>query len=447
MPVIRVPLERLSPRNLVEWVVQKMNDDTLPLTMKRHMYKNKNISDYPSLALWLHEISNPAIEIVSFFTYSTLIEFFGDVIVSKSGGGIEEISIPRIGTIPLSNGVESFEEIEELTKDYFFKYMKVLYDVYTKFENFGAYHDFEEMKKEFDELEASLPRIESLFTSPSREDFQSKLRDAENNASQIGKKAESILNRFFYAVREANMTLSKTDILEKYKNPKKNYWNWAEKEEVLKKFSKDAGREEEDEALQNLAQVVRNFLNAYLVTDNQHQQSSIRQNVENVETALKKIRDCRNMSAHQELRLEDVKTILQSVSHSISKIESVVPRCCLVVRAELSPWITVLKLRMEGKKDLVEVHYPTRHLEKYTCFAGHSDIIRASEDFDLFLALPTNSPHHNQFFLVRYGEISDMGVVTYQSRFGSQRELEELAIKIKLQESPQTEYMPIPEAV
>jgi hypothetical protein len=447
MPVIQVPLEKLSPRNLVKWVVQKMSEDTLPSAMKRHMHKNKKISDYPSLALCLHGSSNRAMEIVSFFTPNALIDLFEYMTAPKLGTGIEEISFPRVGTVTLSDGLESFKEAEELMKKYFSDYMGIIYDIYTKFEDFGAYRDFEEMKKEFDELEVSLPRIESLFTSPNREDFLSKLRDAEKNASQIGKKAESILNRFFYAVREANMTLSKTDILEKYKNPKKDYWNWAEKEEALKKFSKDASRDEEDEALQDLAQVVRNLLNAYLVTDNQHQQSSIRQNVENIETALEKIRDCRNMSAHQELGLEDVKIILQSVSHSISKIESVAPRCCLVVRAELSPWITVLKLSMEGKKGLVEVHYPTRDLEKYTCFAEHSDITRASEDLDLFLALPTKSPDYNQFFLVRYGEISDKGVVTYQSRFGSQSSLQKLAIEIKLKESPKTEYVPIPEAV
>jgi hypothetical protein len=415
-----------------------MNDDALPADMKGHICENKDIRDYSSLALWLHKISNPAIEIVSFFTPNSIIELFGDMIAPKSGGGIEEIIFPHIGKVNLSSGIGGEDD---LIKTYFFRYIEKLYKEYTTFESFGTYRTFENMKKIFSELSYSLIQIDKLSTSPNREDFRKELEKAENNVIRIGKFTESILNKFFYVIREIYMVLSKTDILEKYKDPKNPYWNWSTKEKVLVEFRKDTS-DEVDEALRNLASVVHSFLDAYLVTDSQRHSMQ-----GNIEVMKKKIRECRNQSAHQELELKDFEIILRSVQHCISQVESVVPRCCHVVRAELSPWITVLKLRMEGSEDLVEAYYPTEHLEKYTCFAKYEDVISASKDLDLFLAIPTEFYHHNRFFLVRYGEINNNGEVNYQSRFGSQSSLQELTIKIKLKESSLPEYTHIQEAI
>lgn len=74
MEHVAIPLCELSPRKLVEWVVQKMNDDTLPSKMKRRLQESKQITDYASLALWLYHVSNPAIEVVDFFASKKLFE-------------------------------------------------------------------------------------------------------------------------------------------------------------------------------------------------------------------------------------------------------------------------------------------------------------------------------------------------------------------------------------
>lgn len=437
MKHVTIALCELSPRNLVEWIVEKMNNGTLPPAMQKHLCENKHITDYGSLCLWLHRISNPAKEIVGLFTNNSVFEFLIDRIMSESGGGIQEIDFPQTGTVRFSDGTESSTE-EDLLKTYFLDYIRKIYDQYTNFENLGVYRDFEKVKKHLSELKDSLAFIKRLSTSPNREDFWSRLEDADSKATQMGKLLERILNSFFYFVREVNLRLSKgeTDILEKYEHTKASPLSWYKKEKVLKEFSKDISQVEVDEILQ-LARIVHNFLNAY----------SKQKIQENLESMKKTIRHCRNKSAHSKLEIKDLETILHSVSDCIAKLEPVVPRCCHVVHAELSPWITVLKLRMEDRRELVEAYYPAGHLEKYTCFLNYEDVMRASEDIDLLLALPTGSSSYNQFFLVKYGEITDHGDVNYHDRFGSQNSLQELAIRIKLKESPLPEYTHIQEAV
>lgn len=431
MEHVAIPLRELSPRKLVEWVVQKMNDDTLPSAMKAHL-ESKQITDYASLALWLYRVSNPAIEVVSLFTNNSLIEFLNDIIMSISEGNVLEIFFPSNRTVSLSN-----TEAKDLLTTYFSDYTKNLYEQYTNFQTLGVYRDFVKIKEHLSELEGSLALIKRLSTSPNREDFRSKLEDAEKTAMRIGKLLEGILNSFFYVVREITIISSKgkIDILKKYKYLKKSSWDWSTKEKVLDEFIKDISQTEVDDSLQILAGVVRNFLDAYLGRKTQESFMT--------ET----IRKCRNKSAHSKLELPDLETISRSVSSCIPQLEPMVPRCCHVVRSELSPWLTVLKLRMEDKKELVEVYYPTEHLLKYTCFDKYEDIIRASEDIDLLLALPTGSSSYSQFFLVRYGEVNNYGKVKYQYCFGSQSSLQDLAIKVKLKEIPLLEYTHIQEAV
>ncbi len=74
--------DRFSPRRLMDWILQKMTRGELSPAMKEFMHDAKHISDDSSLALYLHESSNPATEIVDFFTSSALIEFFNDEVIS-----------------------------------------------------------------------------------------------------------------------------------------------------------------------------------------------------------------------------------------------------------------------------------------------------------------------------------------------------------------------------